>query len=185
MPSHSNANTMMSDMPSMVMTFGKWEDYRLKLIFNSWDVQTKTQYFFTWVFVVLAVIAWHGLKHLQTTLVEENMKSVIQNSKVMSHDDSDFVNNNPQIEATKLNSGSNFLLPEGKASLNSRKFWILRLTHSLLSALMYGLALMLMLVAMTYNCGLFFALLVGYFAGDLIFFKSILGSHQGTQHACH
>jgi hypothetical protein len=186
----ANSVSMHGGAPmSMVMTFGKWEDYQLKMVFNSWDIQTKTQYFFSWVFVVLAVIAWHGLKYLQTTIVEENMKNVILNSKIMSHDDGDFTNTNPQIQATKSSSGSNFLLPEGKWSGSSRKLWILRLTHSLLSALMYGLALMLMLVSMTYNCGLFLALLVGYFAGDLIFYKSILGSNQGSnqglQHACH
>jgi Ctr copper transporter family len=184
--SHDKMRMPGSDMQmSMVMTFGKWEDYKLKLVFDSWDIQTKTQYFFTWVFVVLAVIAWHGLKHLQTTLVEENMKSVMLNSKIMSHDEGDFVSNNPQIEATKSGSGSNFLLPDGKLTLSSRKFWILRLTHSLLSTLMYALALLLMLVSMSYNCGLFLALLVGYFAGDLIFYKSILGSNHGLQHTCH
>ena len=40
--------------------------------------------------------------------------------------------------------------------------------HGLLGGLKYGLSLMLMLVAMSYNPSLFLALMIGYFAGDFM-----------------
>ena len=43
--------------------------------------------------------------------------------------------------------------------------------HAFVSAVNYGFALMLMLVAMSYNCSLFLALMVGYFLGDMIFYN--------------
>ena len=45
-----------------------------------------------------------------------------------------------------------------------------RLLHAALSGLNYGLAMMLMLVVMTYNPNLFVALVVGYAIGDYYFF---------------
>ncbi len=62
-----------------------------------------------------------------------------------------------------------------KSSFFSEDFlnFLLRLLHSLVSALSYGLALMLMLVAMTYNPSLFLSLVVGYGLGDFLFFTLI------------
>ena len=44
-----------------------------------------------------------------------------------------------------------------------------KLLHGLLTATKYGLSLILMLVAMTYNPTLFIALFVGYWVGDFVF----------------
>ena len=46
-----------------------------------------------------------------------------------------------------------------------------RVVHAVVSAINYGFALLLMLVAMTYNPSLFLALVVGYGAGDMIFYN--------------
>jgi hypothetical protein len=53
-----------------------------------------------------------------------------------------------------------------------RYFWF-RVLHAVLSGLNYGLALLLMLIAMTYNPSLFMALIVGYSFGDFIFFAQM------------
>jgi len=53
-----------------------------------------------------------------------------------------------------------------------RYFWF-RILHSILSGLNYGIALILMLIAMTYNPSLFLALIVGYSVGDFIFFSQM------------
>lgn len=50
------------------------------------------------------------------------------------------------------------------------------------------MALLLMLVAMTYNPTLFLALIVGYFVGDLIFFQpsnSAVNSDEDSGLDCH
>ena len=46
----------------------------------------------------------------------------------------------------------------------------LRIVHSVLGAIHYGLSLLLMLVAMTFNSALFVALIIGYLIGDYIFY---------------
>lgn len=52
-----------------------------------------------------------------------------------------------------------------------KKKYGLRILHALLSGLNYGVALLLMLIAMTYNPGLFLALIFGYAVGDFLFFS--------------
>ena len=59
----------------------------------------------------------------------------------------------------------------------------LRLLHAFLSAVNYGLALMLMLVAMTYNPSLFVALVVGYGLGDYMFHIRIPSG--SVENNCH
>ena len=53
------------------------------------------------------------------------------------------------------------------------RYFSLRILHSILAGLNYGLALLLMLVAMTYNPSLLIALIVGYAIGDFIFFAKM------------
>lgn len=50
------------------------------------------------------------------------------------------------------------------------QYMMLRILHAVLSGLNYGVALLLMLVAMTFNPSLFVALMFGYGVGDFIFF---------------
>ena len=59
---------------------------------------------------------------------------------------------------------------------------ILRLLHAILGGMSYGLAMLLMLVAMTYNPSLFLALVIGYTVGDFIFFR-LSGSSPDS--GCH
>jgi len=61
-----------------------------------------------------------------------------------------------------------------------------RISHAALGAVQYALSLLLMLVVMTYNNGLFVALIVGYFVGELIF-PTVFTSHKalGGQASCH
>lgn len=61
----------------------------------------------------------------------------------------------------------------------------LKVIHALLSSLNYGLALMLMLVAMTYNPSLFVALMVGYFLGDFLFHHERDAAGDGSSTNCH
>lgn len=63
-----------------------------------------------------------------------------------------------------------------------RHVTLLRVTHALLSGLSYCLALLLMLAAMTYNPGIFVALVVGYAVGDYLFYARIaaVGSGYGA-----
>jgi hypothetical protein len=74
------------------------------------------------------------------------------------------------------------------SSATLKRVFILRIIHAFMSAVIYGLALLLMLVAMTYNVGLFLALLVGYFLGDLLFFSMGIQSNYANsnlQQDCH
>ncbi len=58
-----------------------------------------------------------------------------------------------------------------------------RLAHAALSALLYAYALLMMLAAMTYNPGVFLALVLGYAAGELAFGVSLVGGGVASAHA--
>ena len=63
------------------------------------------------------------------------------------------------------------------------RYFLLRLLHSILSGLNYGMALMLMLVAMTFNPSLFLALVIGFSIGDFVFFVRM--RPQSSISDCH
>ena len=153
------------------MTFGDWGDYQLQLIFDSWVIKTRTQYFFSWTFIVFAVVCWHGLKYVQSTIIEESIRKGALNFQTNSHDDIGYTTINESKQVVEKQNSSSLQVLHSKSSEQLKRLWILRFTHSLISAASYGLALLLMLVSMTYNCGLFLALIIGYFIGDLLFFR--------------
>lgn len=67
--------------------------------------------------------------------------------------------------------------------LLNRLAWGRRLAHALLSGLLYAYALLLMLAAMTYNPGVFLALMCGYIAGEFAFGTSLAAGGVGATHA--
>jgi hypothetical protein len=67
-------------------------------------------------------------------------------------------------------------------TISEGMYFTLRICHALLSGCNYGLSLLLMMVAMTFNSGLFVALVVGYIVGDLIFYVKI---KELTYEECH
>ena len=184
-----SSDKSMSMPMTMVMTFGKWSDYQVTLLFDSWDIKTKSQYVVAWFGVVLAVVCWHGLKYLLTTCVEDSIRNLVLNTKTNSHDDSEYSNVNDLQSPTssKQFSANHLLLSEGKTNFTWKKILILRVVHAFIAACIYALALLLMLVSMTYNCGLFLALVVGYFIGDILFFMLGLpnSSANVSEHECH
>lgn len=62
-----------------------------------------------------------------------------------------------------------------------------RLEYAFRSTISYLIALLLMLVAMTYNSGLFLAVLLGNFVGDLIYAApgSVSGGPHSARQHCH
>mmetsp|Transcript_36055 Transcript_36055/g.36742 ORF Transcript_36055/g.36742 Transcript_36055/m.36742 type:complete len:162 (-) Transcript_36055:210-695(-) len=138
----------------MPMTFTSFTDYKLKLLFDSWDIQTKWQFFLSWLTVCLMTIFYHFVKYLIICL-----EDICTKKYGASSDD---------VRVADLFKR---LIPEGNgASDRAMMRCVYRLIHSTLVALNYGLALMLMLVGMTFNPMLFLALVIGYGIGDFIFF---------------
>mmetsp|Transcript_25983 Transcript_25983/g.43289 ORF Transcript_25983/g.43289 Transcript_25983/m.43289 type:complete len:259 (-) Transcript_25983:207-983(-) len=66
--------------------------------------------------------------------------------------------------------GSNGTTSSGVQMQDCRRVLLLRILHACLSAASYTLALLLMLISMTYNSTLFLALVIGYGLGDYLFF---------------
>jgi hypothetical protein len=168
-------DTMPMEMEmSMVMTFSDFDAYELKLLFESWDITTKTQFALSWFAVMFAVIFFHGMKwtYRQLTTMLENFDDGHSSPPLLSKAD-----------------GSSEAVPKKKSPYT---FTQLLVARSLLNAVIYAWALFLMLVSMTYNSSLFCALIVGYFFGDLIFQeipkRKIPGSEYYTDdcvESCH
>lgn len=64
---------------------------------------------------------------------------------------------------------------------NNNRTLLLRAFHSILTGVNYGLALLMMLIAMTYNPSLFLALVSGYSVGDFLFFSK----SKNSVNECH
>ena len=172
---------------SMQMTFGHFTDYEVTIVWDWWKVTTVTQYVFSWFFVVFLVVLLFVVKMRLITTVEEKMRLLQMNSK--EHDSEHTKNNNGKkttnhdvesvvgegttttryslLNGEKDSARENIVNQIASPSPSSLKSaWMLRLLHASLSALGYSLALLLMLISMTYNVGLCLALLCGYFLGE-------------------
>ena len=149
----------------MVMTFSDWDSYQLKLLFRSWDIQEKWQFAFSWFAVVLAVIFYHWMKSVYrklTVLLESTNTaevSLLNNARTVSY-------------SRQITLIDDVLTVTFFQLTFIRAFW---------NSLLYGMSLMLMLVAMTYNSSLFVALMIGYFLGDLLFQE--LPNNSQNRHA--
>jgi hypothetical protein len=163
----------MTMIMSMQMTFGPFWDYKLSLLFSPWIIEEKWQFALAWVAVVLAVILYHSL-HYVIFSIEAAMR--YSYSVVRDSDGGDIEMNVKRTNEPSLLFGS------FDASRSLSGAWKMRLIHAILGGASYALALLLMLVAMTYNCLLFIALIVGYIIGDLIFFR-LSGSSPDS--GCH
>ena len=146
------------------------------------------EYFASWLFVCVATVSFHGLRYL-ITIVESNLVTSLNKGETSeNHTNSDVERGNaPTGTGTRTGMESTFLIgKKGSSSgvvhhsFDKRQIFMLRLSHASLSGLSYCLALLLMLVAMTYNSGLFLALVVGYALGDFIFFTRTVSVGRGA-----
>jgi hypothetical protein len=124
-------------MGSMYMTFQSWDTYKVTVVFDSWDIEDKWQYVLSFIAIVVAAAFYHVLRYAGDRLKRHTFTSY-----------------------SKLNQS---LIPSTKSQ---RSIFQYRLLHAVLAGFTYCYALLLMLVAMTYNPGLFLALGVGYGIGD-------------------
>jgi len=176
---NGSSNDDMMMMMMMPMTFSSWKSYKLQILFTSWDVQTVPQYIASWFLIVLLCIVLHVLR-CSIAVISLSMKlkreptymiNNIKNTIGLGFTSESSINSLPIDNSHLIDSSDkkrkNFI-DRLIDILRNRTLLFLRLIHAFFTAINYGLSLLLMLVAMTYNPGLFLALVVGYFFGDLL-----------------
>ena len=126
----NNTTANMASMDGMQMTFSRFSSYSLSLLFGTWIITEKWQFFLSWVAVFLASMFYHLLKFLVCSLDCVMILELENISKEKSKG----------LDVVTSDSTSALLLrPSG---------WIIiKSLHSLLTSLQYGLSLMLMLVS--------------------------------------
>lgn len=161
------------------MTFGSFSDYKLKLLWNSWDIQEEWQFALSWIAVFLAVIVYQALHYVIYSVEAAMRKERIESSIIMNPDGDIELghSSHSNVIAGGVQEGTYFLLGS-----KSRAGFQVRIIHAVLGGVSYGLAMLLMLVAMTYNPSLLLALMLGYAAGDFMFFR-LSGSSPDS--GCH
>ena len=159
----------------MEMTFSSWSDYQVSILWSSWKVQTRWEFFLSWLAVVLATVVYYGVRFL-IHLIEDQMESsasvTVRDNRGSNNSSSYQGNevNQPMFPKDNENAGLVEDAPAHKDISVTKYLW-LRLLHAVLSGLNYELALLLMLVAMTFNPSLFLALMTGYSIGDFVFYS--------------
>lgn len=152
----------MNDM-SMAMTFGKMSQYKVKILFDDWNIKHQWQYVLSWLFVVLFAFLYHVVIKLKHTARRKLLSPlhVVEDQK--TPDDQEY-----GIQGTKLPLVNSCRNKDTKIPIACR------IILSLISGVVYAWALTLMLIAMTFNPGLFLAIIAGYTLGDFIFDESSL-----------
>ena len=122
-------------------------------------------------------VVYHGGRYL-LFLIEDSMKTDKHSEHLnhSNHNTSNYQNSDREYfpvlkdESEPRNESTR---PSKAEPISDGTYLILRLTHATVNALNYVLSMILMLVVMTYNPGLFLSVGVGYFVGDLIFYVKI------------
>lgn len=199
-------NMMDDTTSSMPMTFDGWNTYKTTLLFDGWDIETKWEFSLSVLAVAFFALIYQAMRFL-IFVVEDTMHPPINSSysTLGSMESGDRRGKNVANTGTEGYQRTSQLDPAGDLENPScctrgdettplsraespadedssmRYIW-LRLLHSVLSGLNYGLALLLMLVAMNYNPNLFIALITGYAIGDFIFFARMRPSSNVDCH---
>lgn len=165
----------------MSMTFAPFSSYQLQVVWGWWDVKTKGQYLATLLALAAAVVVHRYLVRCELQFVRA---AATEGGKgggaagpmlttIAGTTGTTTTNNSVELgEALLMGSnrggggggggrqgkGKSMRVPVGK-----------RVVHAAFSAFLYAYALLLMLAAMTYNPGVFLALVVGYMVGDFFF----------------
>ena len=134
------------------MTFLPWESYKVQLLFAGWNVSQPWQFALTWFVVMLAAVSLHILDCVSLSLKRSMITMLLQYGAVEAVDKCGDVTVVFPIEKIKRPMG----------------WQAVKIVHGLLTGTRYGLSLLLMLVAMTFNPSLFLALVVGYIFGDYL-----------------
>eukprot|EP00953_Heterococcus_sp_UTEX-ZZ885_P032095 16785-Heterococcus_DN1.PRE.4 len=173
MPAEHGLHDMDMDMDmSMSMTFSKLGSYKVKILWDWWNVQQPFEYFLSCLFVVALAIGYHAMRRLQSRALTDLIVAKELNEELISSLTS------PLMSGTKGPGGGHTA-----RSLTARSK-LKRARYAVISAGCYTLALLLMLIAMTYNSGLFIMLVVGYGVGDYLFVD--IGQQGGLQaEHCH
>jgi len=146
-----------SGIPEMRMYFHTgFLDY---VLFHGWVPRNGVQYAFTWIAIAIAGILLEAIKFVRA-----------------------------KLEKRWLEQGRHIFAINDESERSSDALpWSIKvdLPRAILSTLELGWGYLLMLVAMTFNVGLFFAVLFGCFAGTLIFGRFLITLPKAKSVSCH
>lgn len=136
---------------SMSETFSDWGSYQLQLLFNGWNIETQWQFTLT-LFAIFAGVTCLHLVECASTSMKHSMLQILRLRDARKISD---IGGHTSIE----------LQPTG-----SRPFgWVLiKIIFGTISGIRFGLSLILMLIATSYNPSIFVVLVMGFFAGDYL-----------------
>ena len=164
-----------------------------------WMVTTKGEFAASWFIVCFFAIVFHGIKFF-TLVIEDTMHPSVKTTPVNGtkapSNTSQYNLANYQSQHSpytdrdveQQSESSRLVEPEfneNPVQMSVERYFAFRLLHALLSGLNYALALLSMLVAMTYNPSLFMALVIGYAIGDFLFFSRSRLHYNTSGAECH
>ena len=180
-------------MNGMATSFLPWATYKGTILFDFWKVETQWEFALTWFAIVGLAVIYHAIRFLIYTLEEYMYKPLSASSTTTTATAASSSNSSSASGGASARDQEGYQqLPDDKdaetplapdqprgppAPMQTMEaaapshYMLLRALHALASGFNYGVALLLMLVAMTYNPSLFLALMFGYALGDFIFFS--------------
>lgn len=164
-----------SGIPEMRMYFHTgFVDY---VLFYGWVPRTGVQYAFTWIAIAVAGILLELLKFVRARLEKRWLQRGSHYAGVVNSSEEDF---NPNSHGSSHHHSSS-----STPSEYPPWDWRVDIPRSILAAIELIWSYALMLVAMTFNVGLFFAVVFGAFAGTLIFGRFLVSLPKPKTVSCH
>jgi Ctr copper transporter family len=130
---------------------------RTTLLFRNYIITEPYQFVLTWFLVMFSVVVYYLLRQLLATMDQSMISALGACHGGDKHESSS--------DMTSMYSTKNLIMKPLKRPVGWRS---LKLIHSTIAGVNYGLSLMLMLVAMTFIPSLFLALFIGSVIGEYI-----------------
>lgn len=127
----------------MKTTFAEWDDIHARVLFTWWDISSPIYYIATWIIIFTMAVGYQASRAFVCGIEDKLSK--------------------PTCSRASLKWVASLLvyIPD-----NATLF--LRIFHAVCHAFSFAMGLLLMLIAMTFNVGLFIALVAGFWTGDML-----------------
>eukprot|EP00047_Mylnosiga_fluctuans_P014320 m.37455 g.37455 ORF g.37455 m.37455 type:complete len:172 (-) comp5446_c0_seq2:2170-2685(-) len=149
---------MANETVSLMMQMTFYNDYAVTILFETWNVTTVGEYVFACIATFVVTLLWEALRQ-KAASIEALIDRLMEKRQ-------------PAEDGLSLSveDSLGYVLQEGtQAQISSTSTFSVRCLRTLVHIVRFTLSYFLMLIAMTFNTGLFLCIILGSGAGFFIF----------------
>eukprot|EP00638_Chattonella_subsalsa_P007060 CAMPEP_0117767392 /NCGR_PEP_ID=MMETSP0947-20121206/21585_1 /TAXON_ID=44440 /ORGANISM="Chattonella subsalsa, Strain CCMP2191" /LENGTH=178 /DNA_ID=CAMNT_0005591039 /DNA_START=84 /DNA_END=620 /DNA_ORIENTATION=+ len=162
----------------MVMQMSFSNSINVTILFDWWTTENIGEYIGSLAVIALLVISFQFTRNFQQLFVYHWAYILKEKERLLRQRNT--TNDRHENDGYRSLEDNN-RAPEANRMLNRKMPFKVRCMYAGLASFNYAFSLLLMLMAMTFNVGVFVALITGYFLGDILFASTPLSIADLTE----